>query len=247
MIQLKNTVISTDEDTGLHTSIGINNKKLIVEVSNSTSSYKAYKVGRQKGGSLEWLSSAKGLRYGMGKSPRIALNEEGYVVEVDEESNGHISCRVGVVHASNMMIWTESSIFTAGSGPSIAIRNRVVIVAFKRADDAFYRIGTLDMDARSITWSAQEHRFVNGVSDIAIACNSEGIVVSIYTKQTVSLALSSVYAAVGVLQAREKTIQFSSVRSSSQSVCEGALPSVAVIRGNVVMMVCTQQKSGIVK
>lgn len=245
-IEFKNTIISTDEDVGPHTSISINDKKVIVEVSNnSTSSYKSYKVGRRKGETLEWLSSARGLRYGMGKSPRISLNNEGYVVEVDEETNGHLSCRVGIVHSSNVMMWTESSIFTAGSNPSIALCFRTVIVAFKRAEDAFYRVGSLDIDTRSITWSAQDHRFINGVSDLAIACNPDGLVVSVYTKQTVSMALSSVYAIAGVLQSRERKVLFSSAaRNASLSICEGTCPSVAVSRGNSVVMTCIQHKTG---
>ncbi len=98
---------------GTHTSIAINNKNLIVEVNTcSKSTYKSYKVSKQQGGSLQWLSGAKGARYGMGKAPKIALNDKGFVVEVDEEMNGYISYRVGLVHSSHMIIWTESSIFT---------------------------------------------------------------------------------------------------------------------------------------
>ena len=235
-----------DEDMGPHTSISINNKKVVVEVSScSNSSYKAYKVGRIRGDLLQWQSGLKGVRYGSGKAPRIALNDEGYIVEVDEEMDGKISCRVGIVHASNMMIWTEGVVFTSGYNPSIAVRHRTVIAAFKRDDNAFYRIGNVDTMDRSIVWSTQEHRFINGASDLSIASNYDGTVVVVYTKQMVTSAISPLYVMVGELDGKSKKIFFSSIMSSSQNLTVGTCPSVAVSRGNNVTLVSIQHKTGI--
>lgn len=241
IVLFNGTMTCKDEDMGPHTSISINNKKVVVEVSNcSNSSYKAYKVGRIRGDLLQWRSGLKGVRYGMGKAPRIALNDEGYVVEVDEETDGKISSRVGIVHASNMMLWTEGVVFTSGSNPSIALRHRTAIVAFKRDNNAFYRIGTVDTADRSIVWSTQEHRFISGASDLSIASNYDGTIVAIYTKQMVTSAISPLYVMVGELNGSSKKIFFSSIMSSSQNLTVGTCPSVAVSRGNNVTLVSVQ-------
>lgn len=231
-----------DEDAGPHTAICINNKRIVVEVSNSSSSdFKAYKVGRVKGDLLQWKSGVRGVRYGRGKTPQIALNDDGYVVEVDAEADSRISCRVGIVHSSNVMIWTESSTLTAGSNPTVALCNRTAIAAFRRADDAFYLVGTLDTEKRTIAWSTQEHRFLSGVSELAIAANQNGTVVAVYTKQTVTSAISSLYATVGELNRKEKRIPFS-VKVSLQSLSLGTFPSVSMNQGNNVVMLSVQQR-----
>lgn len=246
-VLFKSSITCPDEDIGTHTSIGINNKRIVVEVSScSKSPYKSYKVSKQREGSLQWLSGAKGTRYGTGKAPKIALNDEGFVVEVDEETDGQISCRVGQIHESNMIIWTESSNFTNGSNPSITLSYKTVIVAFKRAEDAFYRIGMLNTHERSVVWSNKEHRFISGILDLAIASNQDDLVVTIYSKQMVTSALSPLYATVGTLNKVEKKILFSQqVRASPQSLSNGSYPSVALSRENDVIMVSTQRKTAI--
>ena len=74
----------------------------------------------------------------MVKAPKIALTNKGYVVEVDEESDGVISCRVGMVHVSNVMLWTESIKLTSGSKPSLCLCYKTVVFAFQRGSEAFY-------------------------------------------------------------------------------------------------------------
>lgn len=243
VVVFKGTMTCEDEDIGSHTAICINNKNVVVEVSNSSSSgFKAYKIGRLRNDLLQWKSGLKGVRYGMGKAPQIALNDEGYVVEVDEEEHSRISYRVGIIHSSNVMLWTESSRFTTGSRPSVALCFRTVIAAFKREGFAFYCIGTLDTEQRKITWSTQERRFLSvGVSDLNIASNHEGVVVALYTKQAVTSAISSLYASVGELNNKERRILFSA-KSSSQSLSTGTCPSATVNRGNNVMALWVQQK-----
>lgn len=236
------TMTCKDEDAGPHTSICINNKRVVVEVSNNSSSdFKAYKVGRVKGDLLQWKSGLRGVRYGTGKAPQIALNDDGYVVEVDEEVESRISCRVGIVHSSNVMIWTESSTLTTGSNPTVALCSHTVITAFKRADDAFYLVGTLDTENRSIAWSTQERRFLSGVSELAITSNQNGTVVAVYSKQMVTSAISTLYATVGEIDKKEKRIVFSA-KFSSQSLSVGTFPSVAMNRGNNVVMLSVQQR-----
>ena len=236
------TMTCKDEDAGPHTSICINNSRVVVEVSNSASSaFKSYKVGRVKGEMLQWKSGVKGVRYGIGKAPQIALSEDSYVVEVDEEADTRVSYRVGLVHSTNVMLWTEASQFTAGSSPTVVLCHRTVVAAFKRGDDAFYCIGTLDTDQRSITWSTQEHRFLSGISELSLACNHNRTVVAVYTKQMVTSAMSSLYAVVGEINHKERRILFSG-KISSQSITAGTFPSVAVNRGNNVVMLSVQHK-----
>lgn len=231
---------------GLHTSISINNKKKVVEVSISTSSnFKAYKVGTQRMGSVIWLSGIKGIRYGTGKAPKIALNDEGYVVEVDEEKDDDISCRVGIVHSSNVMLWTESSKFATGSNPTIALCYKTAIAAYRKGEDGYYRIGTLDVVQKSIYWSPQEHRFISGISDLAIACNTDSTVVIVYTKQTITSALSQLYVTVGTLNKSDYKVSFSSVRTLSQSISSGTSPSIALSRGNYIVVISIRHKTGI--
>jgi len=70
-----------DDDIGSYTSLACNTRH-VIEVSSTSDAtpYKSYKIGQFKRGMLEWVSGKKGIRYGIGKSPKIALNNEGYVV-----------------------------------------------------------------------------------------------------------------------------------------------------------------------
>lgn len=237
-----------DEDVGIHTCICINNKNLVVEVSNSSSSdYKAYKVGHYKRGRLEWKSGKKGMRYGRGRAPRIALNDEGYLVEVDEESPGKISYRVGIEHYGNAMLWTESSEVTHGSTPSIALCYKTAILAFRRESEGFYKVGTLNTNKRKISWSKQEHRFINGISDLSLTINSEYNIVAVYTKELVSSIITPLYAIVGTFDKSNEKILFSSTKTMSQIFSSGRYPSIAINQGNNVFVISSYLKSGIQK
>ncbi len=249
-LNIHNKVEYKDEDIGTNTSVAISSQNVVVEVSKSlTSSYKSYKIGRYKRGELEWLSGLTGNRYGMGTAPKIALSNkyEGYVVEVDEEQDGNLSCRVGIVHYSNAMLWTESCVFTTGSSPSIALYQNTVITTFRRSGDAVYKIGTLDANNRSIVWSTEERKFINGVSEVAVAVNHNCIVVAVYTKPLVTSTISPLYAIVGALNRHEGKILFSSVRILSQSFALGSSPSLALNRENDVLVLSTLKKSVIQK
>jgi len=244
VILLKTTTTCRDEEIGTHTSICINNKAVVVEVGNSASSnFKAYKVGKCRFGSVIWQNSKKGVRYGIGTKPKIAINDENFVVEVDEETAGNISCRVGVVHSSDVMIWMERLLLTTGSNPSIALCSRTVITTFTRDNEAFYRVGTLDVVDRSISWATQEHKFVSGVSNVSLACNQKEVVVCIYTKQMVTSALSPLYATAGVLNKNDMKIVFSSIKSSSLSFGYGSCPSVALSDSNKILATFIQQNT----
>lgn len=236
-----------DEDIGSHTHLSINNIRQVVEVSNSSNldaPYKSYKVGRYRRGILEWVSGMKGIRYGMGKCPKIALNDEGYVVEVDEEVAGTISSRVGIVHPSNVMLWTEASTRTiAGSKPSIAIHQKAVVMAFVRNGDAYYCVGTLDTGDRSIRWCAEEHRFITrGVADLSIALSCQHQVAVVHTKSTLSYAVSPLYFIMGTLSHSNRTISFSAEKASSQNfAASGSCPSVGLKSDNSILVVYSQK------
>ena len=183
----------------------------------------------------------------MGKAPKIALTNKGYVVEVDEESDGVISYRVGMVHVSNVMLWTESTKLTSGSKPSLCLCYKTVVLAFQRGSEAFYRIGTLDYESKSISWSSQEHRFLVGVSDLAIAGNIDSTVAVVYMKPLVTAMISPLYTTVGALQKQEQRILFSSVKTLSQSFSVGFSPSVGLNCHKDIVVLSTHQKSMIQK
>ena len=191
---------------------------------------------------MAWLSGVRGIRYGIGKAPKIALSGK-YVVEVDEESE-EISYRVGVVHtATNMMLWTESSVFSTGYQPSVAICHKTVVVGFTRHNNALYRVGTLDIQNRSVSWSTQEHRFYSGISEFTISSNSDCTVAAVYTKPSISFVISPLYASIGVLDKSQEKIFFSSAKTLSQSFSAGISPSVGLNRNNDIIIVSTYQKS----
>ncbi len=248
MLMLRSKIDHEDEDIGTHTSIAINNQKAVIEVSmSSSSSYKSYRVGKYKKGQLEWLNGPAGNRYGLGKSPRIALNNKGYVVEVDEEIHGNITYRVGLAHYRNSVLWGESCVFTTGTYPSVALCRKTVIAMYMRSGGAFYQIGNLDVNSRMIRWSEQEHKFIDRVCDLDVAVNHNGIIAAVYTKPLVTSMISPLYAMIGELDRSQESITFSNARTLSENFSMGNFPSVALNRNNDVVVFSTHQKSVIQK
>ena len=237
-----------DDDIGSHTHLSINNIRQVVEVSNTSDPdmpYKFYKVSRYRKGELEWVSGMKGIRYGIGKYPKVALNDEGYVVEVDKELTGYISSRVGIFHPENVMLWTEAAeTKIAGSQPCIAICQKAVVVTFMRSNNAYYCVGTLDTGDKSVQWSKEEHKFITGgVTDLCIAISSQGQVAVVYTKSSLSAAASPLYLIIGTLNYSDQRISFSVEMTSSQCFAEaGTFPSIS-LRDNSILVVYTQRKS----
>lgn len=247
MLQLRGSMSYKDDNIGSHTHLSVNNIRQVVEVSNTANldtSYKSYKVGRYRRGILEWVSGTKGIRYGIGKFPKVALNDEGYVVEVDEEATGFISSRVGIVHPSNVMLWTEASTTSfAGSQPCVAICRKAVVITFIRNSDGYYCVGTLDTGDRYIQWSKEEHRFITGgITDMCIAINPQDQVAVVYTKSTLSAAVSPLYLIMGTVSHANQRISFSVEKASSQSFAAGIFPSIG-LRDNSILVVYAQKNS----
>ena len=249
MLDLRKNTSCVDSNIGSHTHLCVNNVRQVIEVSNTPNisgpRYKCYKIGYYWKGVLEWVSGVKGIQYGLGKFPKVALNDDGYVVEVDEGESGFIFSRVGKIHRSNVIMWTVAlTTGITGSQPCIAICQRTVVITFIRNGNANYCVGTLHAEDKKIQWSNEEHRFITGgVTDLCVALKSPNQVAVVYARSTLTTTVTPLYFITGILNHAEQRIFFSIKKESSQSfAAAGTCPSIG-LKGNSVLVVYTQKRS----
>ncbi len=167
-----------------------------------------------------------------------------YVIEVDQEDDGKISFRVGIIHHSNVMLWTEAMATNiTGSEPCIAVCNKTVVMAFLRDSDAYYSTGTLDTGSRTVKWHSAERKFLTGsTKGLSLAINSNLEVGIAYSKSSMSALVNPLYIIVGKLT--NEKITFSSDRGSSQSLAPiGWYPSLAIKSDGSAIVIFSQHKT----
>ena len=166
------------------------------------------------------------------------------MVEVDEEDDGKISFRVGIIHPSNVMLWTEATpTGLSGSQPCVVVFQRTVVMAYTRKDDAYYASGMLNTGQRTVQWATVEHKFLLGnIRDLAIAINSNLEVGVVYAKSSMSSRVNPLYFIAGKLKGNK--ITFSSNATSSQNFAPtGWFPSMGMKPDGSILVVYSQYKS----
>jgi len=166
------------------------------------------------------------------------------VVEVDLEDDGTISYRVGIIHPSNVMLWTEATpTGFSGSQPSVVVLQRTVVMAYTKKGDAYYALGTLDTGSRIVEWASVENKFLTGsIRELALAINTNYEVGVVYAKSSMSSGVNPLYFITGKLKSNK--ITFSSNVNSSQSFAPaGWYPSLGVKSDGSILVVYSQYKS----
>lgn len=156
-------------DTGKKPKVALNNRGVVVEVheSDGASSNMWYHVGtvNTSNKTVDWGSSHQ---YDSGRTPAVALNNNGVVVEV-HQSDGlsyNLWYHVGVVNTGNKTIdWGSSHQYDTGIAPSVILTDDNWLVEVHQSQSSstlWKRIGRVDPASKTITWTGGSAHYGDG-------------------------------------------------------------------------------------
>ncbi len=178
-------------DTGGQFAIATDNSNHIVEIhrgsvggSNENKLY--YRVGTINTGTktISWGSSSN---YDTGGFLALAMNNNGYCVEIHKGSPGgsnenNLYYRVGSVNFSTKTIsWGSSTLFDTGGNIDVSLDDDNKVLEVHRGSSStsqynhYYRFGTVNTSAKTISWGSSTKYDVGGELRIAINNNDNGV------------------------------------------------------------------------
>jgi|GEM_PF-640558 len=173
---------SVKYDSGMLPSIAIDNDNWCIEVHSSEGAATGlwYRLGRVNSGNkkIEWVfSGAK--QYDKGYRPRVAMNNNGVVVEVhnNEVTHNTLWYTVGILDKQNNIIhWGDHREYgNGGSMPSVAITDDGFVIETHRSESLgtlWRHVGRVDTDNKKIEWSGSKY-FDDGTAP-SVACKPDG-------------------------------------------------------------------------
>jgi hypothetical protein len=179
--------LGVEYDTGVQSSIALNERDLVVEVHKSErlSNKLWYRVGKlQPDLNVIWLSGSKAIHYDYGESPAVAINDDGFVVEVhSSQYRDSLFYRVGRIGPDYKIEWfggSKSTEYGVGLLPKIALRSDNILVVAHTQErpleaivQVVYRIGKIT-DQGKIDWTSGSDSMVIGrgaFAALAVASN----------------------------------------------------------------------------
>ena len=173
------------ERGGKFPSVAINSGGTIVEVHQPSilSHDICYQVGKgdETPNEIVW-SDAKWMD--KGKFPKIALNNDGRVVEVHEgRFTRRIYYRVGEVKGGFSITWAQGTRYICwGRFPAVAVHNNRVLISYEHAHfkySSYYRTGTINQKGKLIDWKVTgEKLFDSAVTETSVSMNEECAIVA---------------------------------------------------------------------
>ena len=172
---------SARHDGGAYPSIGLSNNNTVVQVNNSAGLLNelwCHAGNVEAGGDISW---GEPVWYGDGLYPRVAINNHGIVVEVHEaQLFRDLYYLVGVVDTARKVIqWGDCHHYDSGLAPAVALLDNGTVISvhqtsFLGSYTTYYRVGTVDIEHKKITWG-------NSVSygrgrELALAANKDTVV-----------------------------------------------------------------------
>ena len=136
-----------------------------------------------------WCS--EDIQYPSGKFSRIDMNNSGLLVEVFEGPRAACCYRIGRLNTTTKLLeWplpkVEGAVtFASGHAPCVAVNNRgVVVTAWGRGEDLYYRVGDVS-DAARIVWRGQgETLLLKRCSQASVTLNDCDTIVFSFTSPT---------------------------------------------------------------
>ena len=219
---------SFKHNTGTYPSICVNDSGTVVKVMNSgrLENKMLYWVGKiEDSNEITW---GEGIVYDYGSYPRVAINNSGAVVEVHESTMYRdLYYRVGVVDETSQKIeWGDATCYERGLIPAVAVRDDGTVITVHLTSalgsyTSYYRVGTVDVTHKTITWGPS-HSYGVG-KGLAVAVNNDGAVVEVHKNSQLEYRL-------GQLNQENQTISW----GPNTVYAEGANPCIAIdSRGHV--------------
>jgi hypothetical protein len=146
-------------DNGFDPSVALTDSNVVIEVHSSTQgplSNLWYWIGEVSGDRINWKDRSR--QYDSGKTPSVAVNRSGVVVEAHQTeavASSQLYSWVGQLSGTTLN-WKKNDKIEDDSGgnPSIAINNNgTVVLVYQDGRDLRYRIGRVNGD--NIDWQAR--------------------------------------------------------------------------------------------
>jgi len=177
-------------DSGMLPSIALDNDNWCVEAHSSEGAATGlwYRLGKVDAGkkTINWVTGSN--KYGKGYRPRVAMNNQGVVVEVhnNEVTHNALWYTVGILDKqSNTIHWGESKSYgNGGTQPSVAITDDGFVIEVHKSEGhgtLWRHVGTVNTQNKTIDWSGSAY-FDDG-QEPSVACASDGSI-AIQTHQS---------------------------------------------------------------
>jgi len=125
-------------------------------------------------------------KYDYGKTPSVAINTKGYVVEIHQsQRKKELWYHVGLIQEDNVHLGPSIK-FDKGQQPSVTMDDAGHIIEVHNSDNRpalFYRAGTIDIQNQKIKWSAVSFTNYDAGVSPTVAMNNVGHVVEIHKSE----------------------------------------------------------------
>lgn len=186
--ELDNFGSEKDSDQGTHPAVAMSGNMLVEVAMYGTTLYS--KVGLVKSNeTIHWGPIPK---YDKGLYPKVAVNSDGWVVEVHQSQNHNtLWWRVGVVkniHTPEIACvewFGKAKEFCHGLRPSVALNNQGKVVVVYSSDSLFsntlhYRLGHIEMAKNSMYLSKSEGKVASSGKFSSLALTEDGRLIVVY-------------------------------------------------------------------
>jgi hypothetical protein len=214
-------------DNGIHPACAVNRAGSVVEVHRTQNVFSTgmfCRVGRADA-EVKTIDFGDSHEYDTGDVPRVALNDSDVVVEVHEANTPSINMwyHVGRLDAARKRVdFGGSHRYDTGVTPSIALNNQNVVVEVHQApglsDNLWYRVGTVDVDRRTISFGGST-KYDTGANP-SVALTDDGLVIEVHRSQT----FRTLWKRIGTVDVAAKTIRWI---GGSVRYADGEWPVVA--------------------
>ncbi|QNL48159.1 hypothetical protein H8S90_15260 [Olivibacter sp. SDN3] len=183
--KLQNNLVSWgpshEYDKGELPSVAINNEHWCVEVHGSQGSAKGlwYRLGKvdPRSDKIVWQFE-NSVRYGSGYRPRVAMNNQGVVVEIhtNESGNDNLWYTVGQLNTKEKKIdWGKAVWLSKGSTPTVALDDEGFVIETHngvKSVKLWSSVGKVYVEKKQIEWANAKH-FNDGAKP-SVACALDG-------------------------------------------------------------------------
>lgn len=183
-----------DKENGRFPNISVNSKGVVVEMYHKPWFFSTmmWRVGSVESDTIKFRGDRPNYMSKGGIYPRVAINDEGVVVEVHESPYRRQSWyRVGTISddSTNTINWAqEDKNLNLGCRPAVTINNTHVVAVAQSAYwglyHVYYKVGKVDKENRDIIWEQQDGETLeifnrSRVEELSISMNNHGDIVAV--------------------------------------------------------------------
>ncbi len=180
---------------GAQPAVALRTDGRLVEVHEERHLFKkslCYRLGRidMENRSIHWEEA---IKIGKGKNPKVAVSDEGVVIEVHENDSDSGLCYTVGELKENRIEWGEMQKYDVGVAPCVCIKNwsnQIVEVHQDATSETLqYRTGVINLKDKMIDWLPEKVKQHKGKSP-GIAVGDNGTLITVQVEASSSMACS---------------------------------------------------------